>query len=70
MTEINAVEADLTRHKLVTTEDGEIVRAHGHIVVFDNIGKYIAKCRERKLRGRLDPVVKSLLFLIIFLFNR
>lgn len=43
MAEINIVEANLTRHKLITSENGEVVRAEGHIVVFDNIGK----CHKR-----------------------
>lgn len=40
MTE-NVVEVDLTRHKLIITENGEIVRAEGNIIVFDDIGKHI-----------------------------
>lgn len=40
--EIKVVEADLTRHKVMTTENGEMIHAaEGHIVIFDNIGKYM-----------------------------
>ncbi|XP_071634940.1 uncharacterized protein [Temnothorax longispinosus] len=50
--QINAVEADPTRHELVRSENGEIVRAEGHIVVFDNIDKnmYCVLENERNLR--------------------
>lgn len=43
MTDINVVEADVTRHKVLSMENGEIIRAGGHIVVIDNIGKYMAQ---------------------------
>lgn len=54
---IRVVEADLTRHKLVTTENGDIVRIERHIMVFDNIDKYMAKCHERKFCGQISSVV-------------
>lgn len=54
---IRVVEADLTRHKLVTTENGNIVRIERHIMVFDNIGKYMAKCNKRKFCVQINSVV-------------